>query len=110
MDDNLLSLAKQALGGDFTRMAGPVSRRIRRRGPSSLGALLPASSAASPRSARRRPARRDLLARINESGIDPGMLGNLGSLFAGGGTAATGLMKTGMDLAGASSATRAAHS
>jgi len=100
MDDNLLSLAKQALGGDFTRMAGQFLGESEGGIQSSLGALLPAVIGGIAKVGSTPAGAQNLLARINESGIDPGVLGNLGSLFAGGGTAASGLMKTGMDLAG----------
>jgi outer membrane protein OmpA-like peptidoglycan-associated protein len=98
MDDNLLSLARQALGGDFVRQAGQFLGEPESGIQSALGAMLPAVVGSIAKAGASPGGARELLSKLNAPGIDMGLLDNIGGLFGGGAAGASGLMKTGTDL------------
>jgi outer membrane protein OmpA-like peptidoglycan-associated protein len=95
MSVNLLSLAQQALGGDFSKMAGQFLGESETSTQSAMSSLLPAilgtvaQQGATPHGAA------SLLSAINNPQIDTGILGNVASLFGGGGSGMQTLMKLG---------------
>jgi outer membrane protein OmpA-like peptidoglycan-associated protein len=95
MNDNLLALVQQALGGDFSRLASQFLGESQGSTQSALGLLLPvvlggiAQKGATPQGAT------SLMSLINSSNVDTGALGNIDGLFGGGGGGVNALMKAG---------------
>jgi outer membrane protein OmpA-like peptidoglycan-associated protein len=85
MNDNLLALAQQTLGGDVSRLASQFLGESQGSTQSALGSLLPvvlgsiAGKGSTPQGAS------SLMSLINSADVDAGALGNLGNLFGGGG-------------------------
>jgi outer membrane protein OmpA-like peptidoglycan-associated protein len=98
MNDNLLALAQQALGGDFSKTASQFLGESQGSTQSALGLLLPvvlggiAQKGATPQGAT------SLMSLINGANVDPGLLGNIEGLFGGGGAGANALTKAGGGL------------
>ena len=95
MNANLLSLAQEALGGDFSRLAGQFLGEPQGSTESALGLLLPAviggiaQKGATPQGAA------NLMSMINGANLDVGALGNIGGLFEGGGSGVSALLNAG---------------
>jgi outer membrane protein OmpA-like peptidoglycan-associated protein len=95
MDANLLSLAQQALGGDFSRLAAQFLGEPSGATQSAVSSLLPtvlgavAQKGATPQGAS------GLLSLVNSANLDTGALGNIAGLFGGGGSGINTLLKAG---------------
>jgi len=95
MNDNLLALIQQALGGDFSKHTSQFLGESQDSTQSALGMLLPlllggiAQKGATPQGAT------SLLSLINGDNVDVGALGNIAGLFGGGGDGVNALMKAG---------------
>lgn len=95
MNDNLLTLVQQALGGDFTRLLSQFLGEPQGSTQSALGLVLPvllgsiAQKGATPQGAS------SLMSLINGANFDTGSLGNLAGLFGGGGAGVNALIKSG---------------
>jgi hypothetical protein len=95
MAENLLSLAQSALGGDFSKMAGQFLGETPTATQGALGALLPAVLGVVAQKGATSGGASGLMSLINGANLNTSVLGNIGSMFAGGGTGASDLMKTG---------------
>ena len=95
MNANLLSLAQQALGGDFSKLAGQFLGESPGSTQTALSSLLPAviggiaQKGATPQGAT------GLMSLINGANLDVGSLGNIAGLFGGGGSGVNALLKAG---------------
>jgi outer membrane protein OmpA-like peptidoglycan-associated protein len=95
MNDNLLALVQQALGGDFSKHASQFLGESQGSTQSALGLLLPvvlggiAQKGATPSGAT------SLMSIINGANVDVGALSNVDGLFGGGGSGVNALMKAG---------------
>jgi outer membrane protein OmpA-like peptidoglycan-associated protein len=95
MNANLLTLAQDALGGDFSKLAGQFLGESQGATQSALNSLLPAvlggiaQKGATPQGAS------GLMSLINGANLDVSSLGNIAGLFGGGGGAVNALLKTG---------------
>lgn len=95
MSTNLLSMAQQALGGDFAQLAGNFLGESTGATQSAMGSLLPTVLGAVARQGATADGASKLMGLLNNNALDPGMLGNLAGMFGGGGGAANTLMKLG---------------
>jgi outer membrane protein OmpA-like peptidoglycan-associated protein len=95
MNANLLTLAQDALGGDFSKLAGQFLGESQGATQSALSSLLPAvlggiaQKGATPQGAT------GLMSLINDANLDVGSLGNIAGLFGGGGSGVNALLKAG---------------
>jgi hypothetical protein len=95
MSANLLTLAQDALGGDFSKLAGQFLGESQGATQSALNSLLPAvlggiaQKGATPQGAT------GLMSLINGANLDVGSLGNIAGLFGGGGSGVNALLKAG---------------
>jgi len=95
MNINLLSLAQEALGGDFSKLAGQFLGESPGATQSALGSLLPAvlgtivQKGATPQGAS------GLMSLINGANLDVSSLGNIAGLFGDGGAGISALLKAG---------------
>jgi outer membrane protein OmpA-like peptidoglycan-associated protein len=95
MNANLLTLAQDALGGDFSKLAGQFLGESQGATQSALNSLLPAvlggiaQKGATPQGAS------GLMSLINGANLDVSSLGNLAGLFGGGGSGVNALLKAG---------------
>ncbi len=95
MTANLLSLAQDALGSDFSKLAGQFLGESPGATQSALSSLLPAvlgtvaQKGATPQGAS------GLMSLINGANLDVGSLGNIAGLFGGGGSGVNALLKMG---------------
>ena len=95
MNANLLSLAQQALGGDFSKLAGQFLGESPGSTQTALSSLLPAviggiaQKGATPQGAS------SLMSLINGANLDVSTLGNIAGLFGGGGSGVNALLKAG---------------
>jgi outer membrane protein OmpA-like peptidoglycan-associated protein len=95
MNANLLTLAQDALGGDFSKLAGQFLGESQGATQSALNSLLPAvlggiaQKGATPQGAT------GLMSLINGANLDVSSLGNIAGLFGGGGNGVNALLKTG---------------
>ena len=95
MNANLLTLAQDALGGDFSKLAGQFLGESPGATQSALGSLLPAvlggiaQKGATPQGAS------SLMSLINGANLDVSSLGNIAGLFGGGGSGVNTLLKAG---------------
>jgi outer membrane protein OmpA-like peptidoglycan-associated protein len=95
MNVNLLSLAQSALGGDFARQASQLVGESQGTTQSALTTLLPAVIGAIAQKGSTPEGASGLMSLINGSNLDTSVIGNIGSLFGGGGTGASDLLKAG---------------
>jgi hypothetical protein len=95
MTTNLLALAQEAMGGDFTRMAGQYLGESPGATQSALGALVPAVLGTLAQKGATTEGASGLMSLINSANLDTSALSNLGNLFSGGGTGASDLLKAG---------------
>lgn len=95
MNANLLTLVQDALGGDFSKLAGQFLGESQGATQSALGSLLPAvlggiaQKGATPQGAS------GLMSLINGANLDVSSLGNIAGLFGGGGSGVNALLKAG---------------
>jgi outer membrane protein OmpA-like peptidoglycan-associated protein len=95
MNANLLTLAQDALGSDFSRLAGQFLGESQGATQSALSSLLPAvlgriaQNGATPQGAS------GLLSMINGANLDVASLGNVAGLFGSGGSGVNALLKSG---------------
>ncbi len=95
MNANLLSLAQDALGGDFSKLAGQFLGESQGATQSALSSLLPAvlggiaQKGATPQGAT------GLMSLINGANLDVASLGNIAGLFGAGGSGVNSLLKAG---------------
>src|SRR5215831_8592771 len=95
MTTNLLALAQEAMGGDFTRMAGQYLGESPGATQSALGALVPAVLGSLAQRGATTEGASGLMSLINSANLDTSALSNLGNLFSGSGTGASDLLKAG---------------
>ncbi|MBK7082247.1 MAG: DUF937 domain-containing protein [Betaproteobacteria bacterium] len=95
MSANLLSLAQQALGGDFSKLAGQFLGESQGPTQSALTSLLPAVLGGIVQKGATPDGAGGLLSLINGANLDVNLLGNLAGLFGGGGSGVNALLKTG---------------
>jgi len=95
MSTNLLSLAQQALGSDFSKLAGQFIGESPDATQSALTSLLPAVLGGIASKGATTDGAAGLMSLINGANLDVNALGNIAGLFGGGGTALNGLMKAG---------------
>jgi len=94
MSSNLLSLAQQALGSDFSKLAGQFIGESPDATQSALTSLLPAVLGGIANKGATTDGASGLMSLIHGANLDVSALGNIAGLF-GGGTALNGLMKAG---------------
>jgi outer membrane protein OmpA-like peptidoglycan-associated protein len=95
MTTNLLSLAQQALGSDFSKVAGSFLGESPDATQSAVGSLLPAVLGGIARKGATTDGATSLMSLINGANFDVSQLSNVAGLFGGGGSAINGLMKVG---------------
>jgi outer membrane protein OmpA-like peptidoglycan-associated protein len=95
MNANLLSLAQNALGGNFSTMAAQFLGESPGATQGALGALLPAVLGSIAQKGATTDGASSLMSLVNSANLDVGSLGNIGNLFGGGGAGATDLLKAG---------------
>ncbi len=95
MSTNLLSLAQQALGNDFSKLAGQFLGESQDTTQSALTSLLPAVLGGIASKGATSDGASSLLSLINSANLDTNSLGNIAGLFGGGGSGMNGLMKVG---------------
>jgi len=95
MNANLLSLAQQALGGDFSKLAGQFLGESPGATQSALGALLPAVLGSVAQKGATPQGASSLMSLIDGANLNVGSLGNVAALFGGGGAGANALLKAG---------------
>jgi outer membrane protein OmpA-like peptidoglycan-associated protein len=95
MNANVLSFAQQALGEDFSKLAGQFLGESQTSTQTALSSLLPAviggiaQKGATPQGAS------GLMSLINGANLDVSSLGNIAGLFGGGGSGVNALLKAG---------------
>jgi uncharacterized protein DUF937/OmpA family protein len=97
MATNLLALAQEAMGGDFTRTASQYLGESPAATQSALGALVPAVLGSLAQRGATPEGASGLMSLINSANLDTGALSNLGNLFSGGGGGVSDFIKTGAD-------------
>jgi outer membrane protein OmpA-like peptidoglycan-associated protein len=95
MTANLLSLAQQALGGDFPKLASQFLGESSASTQTALTSLIPAVLGGIAQKGATTEGAASLMSLVNGANLNTGVLDNLGSLFGSGGTAANALMKLG---------------
>jgi hypothetical protein len=95
MNADLLSLAKDALGGDFSKLAGQFLGESQGATQSALSSLLPAVLGSIAQKGATPPGATGLMSLINGANLDVGALGNIAGLFAGDGSRMNALLKAG---------------
>jgi outer membrane protein OmpA-like peptidoglycan-associated protein len=95
MSANLLSLAQDALGGDFSKLAGQFLGESQGATQSALGSLLPAVLGGIARKGATPQGASSLMSLINGSNLDVSSLGNIAGLFRGGGSGVNALLEAG---------------
>jgi outer membrane protein OmpA-like peptidoglycan-associated protein len=95
MNPNLLSLAQDALGGDFSKLAAQLIGESPTATQRALTSLLPAVIGCIAQKGSTTQGAASLMSLLNGANLDTSVLGNIGSLFSGGGSGASDLMQTG---------------
>lgn len=95
MSTNLLSLAQQALGSDFSKLAGQFLGESSDATQSAMTLLLPAVLGGIANKGATTDGASSLMSLINGANLDVNTLGNIAGLFGGGGSAINSLMKVG---------------
>jgi outer membrane protein OmpA-like peptidoglycan-associated protein len=95
MNANILSLAQNALGGDFSKLAGQYLGESPTATQGALSSLLPAVLGSIAQKGATPDGASSLMSLMNSANLDTGSLGNIGSLFGGGGSGVTDLVKAG---------------
>ena len=96
MNANLLSLAQDTLGGDFSKLAGQFLGESQDASQSALSSLLPAVLGAIAQKGATPQGASGLMSLINGANLDIASLGNIAGLFGGGGSSGVNaLLKAG---------------
>ncbi len=95
MNANLLALAQEAMGGDFSKLAAQFVGESPAAIQSALGSLLPAVIGGVAQKGATPEGASSLLSLINSSNLDTNMLGNIAGIFGSGGAGVNSLMKLG---------------
>lgn len=95
MSTNLLSLAQQALGSDFSKLAGQFLGESPDATQSAMTSLLPAVLGGIANKGATTEGASGLMSLIKGANLDVNALGNIAGLFGGGGSAMNSLMKVG---------------
>lgn len=95
MNANLLTLAQDALGGDFSKLAGQFLGESQGATQSALSSLLPAVLGGIAQKGATQQGATGLMSLINGANLDVSSLGNIAGLFGGGGSGANALLKAG---------------
>ena len=95
MNANLLSLAQDALGADFSKLAGQFLGETPGATQSAMGALLPAVIGGIAKKGATPQGASGLMSLINGANLDVSSLGNIAGLFGAGGGGANALLKAG---------------
>ena len=95
MNANLLSLAQEAMGGDFSKLAGQFLGESPGATQSALTSLLPAVLGTVAQKGATAQGASGLMSLINGANLDASSLGNIAGLFSGGGAGANALLKAG---------------
>jgi hypothetical protein len=95
MTDNLLSLARTALGGDFSRLAGQFLGESAASTQSALTSLVPAVLGGIAQKGATSEGAASLLSLVNGSNLDTSILDNVAGLFGTGNNTMSSLMKLG---------------
>jgi outer membrane protein OmpA-like peptidoglycan-associated protein len=95
MNANLLSLAQEALGGDFGKLAGQFLGESPATTQSAMTSLLPAVLGGIAQKGATPGGATSLLSMINGANLDTSALGNIAGLFGVGGSGANALLKAG---------------
>ena len=95
MNANLLSLAQEAMGGDFSKLAGQFLGESPGSTQSALTALLPAVLGGIAQKGATSDGASGLMSLINGANLDVSSLGNIAGLFGGSGSGMNGLLKAG---------------
>jgi hypothetical protein len=95
MNANLLSLAQEALGGDFSKLAGTFLGESQGTTQSAIGSLLPAVLGSVAQKGSTPDGASSLMSLISNPKLDVNTLGNIAGLFGGGGSGASELLKLG---------------
>jgi len=95
MNANLLTLAQQAMGGDFSKLAGQFLGETPGATQSAMTSLLPAVLGSISQKGATPGGASSLLSMISGANLDVSSLGNIAGLFGGGGAGINGLLKAG---------------
>jgi len=95
MNANLLTLAQDALGGDFAKLAGQFLGESQGATQTALGSLLPAVIGSIAQEGATPQGASGLMSLINGANLDVSSLGNIAGLFGGGGSGVNALLKMG---------------
>jgi outer membrane protein OmpA-like peptidoglycan-associated protein len=95
MNPNILSLAQDALGGDFSKLAGQFLGETPTATQGALTALLPAVLGRIAQKGATPDGASNLMSLISSANLDTSSLGNVANLFTGAGTGANDLLKAG---------------
>jgi outer membrane protein OmpA-like peptidoglycan-associated protein len=95
MNANLLTLAQDALGGDFSKLAGQFLGESQGATQTALGSLLPAVVGSIAQKGATPQGASGLMSLINGANLDVSSLGNIAGLFGGGGSGVNALLKMG---------------
>jgi hypothetical protein len=95
MNANLLTLAQDALGGDFSKLAGQFLGESQGATQSALNSLLPAVIGGIAQKGATAQGASGLMSLINGANLDVASLGNIAGLFGAGGSGVNALLKAG---------------
>jgi outer membrane protein OmpA-like peptidoglycan-associated protein len=95
MNANLLTLAQEALGGDFAKLAGQFLGETPGATQSALSALLPAVLGSIAQKGATPQGASGLMSLIDGANLDVSSLGNIAGLFGGGSSGVNALLKAG---------------
>jgi outer membrane protein OmpA-like peptidoglycan-associated protein len=95
MNANLLTLAQEAMGGDFSKLAGQFLGETPGATQSAMTSLLPAVLGSISQKGATPGGASSLLSMISGANLDVSSLGNIAGLFGGGGAGINGLLKAG---------------
>lgn len=95
MDTNLLALARNAIGGDFSKLAGQFLGESPGNTQSALDSLLPTVLGGIARKGATADGAADIMSQVTRSNLDAGLLDNIGGMFGNGGAGVSSLMKAG---------------
>ena len=97
MSDNLLALAQQALGTDFSSLAGQFLGESESATQSAMRGLLPAVLGMVAQKGATAQGASSLLAQLGNSGLDANLLGNVAGMLGGGNASVQSLLKLGSE-------------
>ena len=95
MNANLLTLAQEAMGGDFSKLAGQFLGETPGATQSAMTSLLPAVLGSIAQKGATPGGASSLLSMISGANLDVSSLGNIAGLFGGGGAGINSLLKAG---------------